>query len=194
MGALDRLVPKTHWRAFPQARVACLGAGGAGVAIGVGLTQRIGTALGPAGVVIADRDPARVHHAIATLTRAGAPEGWAVGIATDGATARTDCLVASLPPGTVVVNATGMGKDVPGSPVSDRVRFPDGGIARDLNYRGDRPFLRQASAQASARGLAVVDGWDYFAISWALHVARVFGASEDPQALGKAVEATIRTP
>ena len=75
---------------------------------------------------------------------------------------------------------------------SDSVRFPDGGIAWDLNYRGDRPFLRQAAAQVSTRGLRVADGWDYFTISWALHVARVFGTPEDPETLGRAVQATIR--
>ena len=109
-----------------------------------------------------------------------------------GNVAATDAVVSGLPPGSVVVNATGMGKDIPGSPLSDSVRFPDGGIAWDLNYRGDRPFLRQAAAQVSTRGLRVADGWDYFTISWALHVARVFGTPEDPETLGRAVQATIR--
>ena len=192
MAAMDRLVPPEHWVTFPEARVACLGAGGAGVAIGVGLVQRNGTNLGPAGIVVADQDSARVDHALTTLARAGAPDGWASGVTTGGDAALADGLVASLPPGSIVVNATGMGKDVPGSPVSDAVRFPEGGVAWDLNYRGDRPFLGQASAQAATRGLEVADGWDYFAISWVLHVARVFGVREDAQALGRAVAATTR--
>lgn len=192
MAAMDRLVPSAHWVAFPDARVACLGAGGAGVAIGVGLAQRNGRQPGPAGITIADRSPTRVDHALSTLKQVGAPDGWALGSTTNGDAALTDSLVASLPPGSLVVNATGMGKDVPGSPISDAVRFPEAGVAWDLNYRGDRPFLDQASAQAGARGLRVADGWDYFAISWALHVARVFGVREDEEPLGRAVAATIR--
>ena len=193
MVALDRLAPSAHWEAFPDARVACLGAGGAGVAIGVGLAHRLGRAPGPAGFVVADREVARVNHARTTLARVGAPEAWATGATTGGDSSLADALVSSLPPGSVVVNATGMGKDLPGSPLSDSVRFPERGIAWDLNYRGDRPFLGQAVAQASARGLAVADGWDYFAISWALHVARVFGVGEDTEALGRAVAATTRS-
>ena len=192
MAALDRLAPATHWQAFPEGHAVCLGAGGAGVAIGVGLARRIGNGHGPAAIVFADRDLVRVDHAVATLARFGAPEGWARGVVTGGNVMATDAVVSGLPPGSVVVNATGMGKDIPGSPLSDAVRFPDGGIAWDLNYRGDRPFLGQAAAQVSARGLRVADGWDYFAISWALHVARVFGTPEDPQTLNRAVQATIR--
>ena len=191
MAALDRLVPPSHWQAFPEARVACLGAGGAGLAIGIGLARRLSRGCAPAAFVFADRDATRVAHAAASLASAGAPGGWSSGVATGGDASIADAVVAGLPPGSVVVNATGMGKDVPGSPVTDAVRFPEGGIAWDLNYRGDRPFLNQAAAEASARGLAVADGWDYFAISWAMHVARVYGASEGPSSLGRAFAATI---
>ena len=193
MAALDLLAPPSHWKAFPAARVACIGAGGAGVAIAVGLAQRIGHSSSPAGIVIADSIAGRVRHALETIRRVGTPNSWAVGIATGGDAARADDVVSALPPGSIVVNATGMGKDVPGSPVTNAVRFPEGGIAWDLNYRGARPFLDQATSQASWRGLAVVDGWDYFAVSWVLHVARVFGAPEDAATLERAVKATIRT-
>jgi shikimate dehydrogenase len=192
MAAFDHLTPAAHWQAFPEGQAVCLGAGGAGVAIGVGLARRIATGHGPAAIVFVDRDLVRVDHALTTVARFGAAEGWARGVVTGGNVAATDAVVSGLPPGSVVVNATGMGKDIPGSPLSDSVRFPDGGIAWDLNYRGDRPFLRQAAAQVSTRGLRVADGWDYFTISWALHVARVFGTPEDPETLGRAVQATIR--
>lgn len=190
--ALDRIAPASHWRMHPRAQVTCLGAGGAGVALAMGLAGRIGSAPGPARLVIADRLPARVDHAIATMTRAGAPSDWATGIATAGDPARADSIVDASPPGSVIINATGMGKDVPGSPISDGARFPEGGVAWDLNYRGDRPFLAQARARARASGIVVADGWDYFATSWALHVARVFGVAEAPEALARAVAATVR--
>ena len=42
---------------------------------------------------------------------------------------------------TLVINATGLGKDAPGSPISDAAQFPLNGIAWDFNYRGDLVFL-----------------------------------------------------
>ena len=52
-----------------------------------------------------------------------------------------------LPPASLVINATGMGKDLPGSPITDRGLFPMRGIAWELNYRGELQFLHQALAQ-----------------------------------------------
>jgi len=62
-----------------------------------------------------------------------------------------------------VINATGLGKDAAGSPVTARVRFGPRMLAWDLNYRGDLAFLRQAAAS----GAATLDGWDYFVAGWA---------------------------
>jgi shikimate 5-dehydrogenase len=64
-----------------------------------------------------------------------------------------------LSPCSLVVNGTGLGKDAPGSPITDAAVFPRNGIAWDFNYRGDLAFLRQARAQAPSRRLRVEDGW-----------------------------------
>ncbi len=85
-----------------------------------------------------------------------------------------DQLVSNLPPGSMVVNATGMGKDLPGSPVTDSVHFPIGGIVWELNYRGERPFLHQAKMQAQSRSLIVEDGWNYFLRGWSSVIGVVF--------------------
>ena len=85
-----------------------------------------------------------------------------------------DRLVEQLPPASLVVNATGMGKDRPGSPVSDRVRFPDDGLVWEFNYRGPLDFLHQAQHQAGERRLRVEDGWRYFVHGWTQAVAEVF--------------------
>ncbi|GDY40853.1 hypothetical protein SANT12839_017350 [Streptomyces antimycoticus] len=73
-----------------------------------------------------------------------------------------------------MVNATGLGKDRPGSPLTDAARFPQDGIAWDFNYRGDLVFLDQARAQRDARELNVVDGWLYFIHGWTRVMAEVF--------------------
>jgi shikimate dehydrogenase len=84
-------------------------------------------------------------------------------------------LMAALPPGSMVINATGMGKDRPGSPVTDAGLFPEGGLAWELNYRGELGFLHQAERQAKGRRLRVEDGWVYFVYGWSEAIAEVFG-------------------
>jgi shikimate 5-dehydrogenase len=89
--------------------------------------------------------------------------------------------MASLPPHSLVVNATGLGKDAPGSPLTNRARFPDHGFAWDFNYRGHLLFLDQARAQRQQRQLHIEDGWIYFLHGWTRVMAEVF-ALEIPTA------------
>lgn len=86
----------------------------------------------------------------------------------------SDRLVNHLAPRSVVVNATGLGKDRPGSPITDQVAFPYEGIVWDFNYRGSLRFLDQARAEAPNRSLVVEDGWRYFLHGWSEHIAEVF--------------------
>ncbi|MFC7584635.1 hypothetical protein ACFQYP_13510 [Nonomuraea antimicrobica] len=88
-----------------------------------------------------------------------------------------DDLPAGLPAGSLVVNATGMGKDRPGSPIGDTALFPREAVVWELNYRGPLTFLRQAGRQAARRGLRVADGWRYFLHGWADHIGGVYGTS-----------------
>lgn len=85
-----------------------------------------------------------------------------------------DAVLPGLKPGSLVINATGLGKDAPGSPLSDAGVFPENAVVWDLNYRGDLVFLDQARAQAAARGLIIVDGWTYFIHGWTQVIAEVF--------------------
>ena len=85
-----------------------------------------------------------------------------------------DVQVNALPPGSMVVNATGLGKDRPGSPVTDAAQFPENGIAWEFNYRGDLIFLDQANAQKEAKNLTIEDGWVYFIHGWTRVIAEVF--------------------
>jgi shikimate 5-dehydrogenase len=85
-----------------------------------------------------------------------------------------DKLVGDLPPGSLVINATGMGKDTPGSPITGAAEFPERGFVWELNYRGELEFLRQARAQAERRHLKVHDGWRYFIHGWATVIEEVF--------------------
>jgi shikimate 5-dehydrogenase len=98
-----------------------------------------------------------------------------------------DNLVSSATGGAVIINATGLGKDSPGSPLSDHAPFPCDGVAWDLNYRGERHFLTQASRQATERRLAVRDGFSYFVDNWTCFLESALRknlSSDDKAALG----------
>jgi shikimate 5-dehydrogenase len=86
----------------------------------------------------------------------------------------SDHICCKLKPGSLVINATGLGKDAPGSPLTDAAQFPENGIAWDFNYRGDLLFLDQARAQSERRHLTVEDGWIYFLHGWTRVIAEVF--------------------
>jgi shikimate dehydrogenase len=81
--------------------------------------------------------------------------------------------MAFMPPYSIVINATGMGKDTPGSPISWNGKFPEHGIAWEFNYRGELDFLLQAKAQEQSRHLKVEEGWVYFLHGWTQMVAQV---------------------
>jgi shikimate 5-dehydrogenase len=85
-----------------------------------------------------------------------------------------DDIVSRLPARSLVANATGMGKDRPGSPVTDKAVFPWEALVWEFNYRGDLKFLEQARRQEEKRTLRIEDGWMYFIYGWALVVAEVF--------------------
>lgn len=85
-----------------------------------------------------------------------------------------DKVLATLKPGSLVINATGLGKDAPGSPLTDAVVFPERTVVWDLNYRGELVFLDQARRQQLERSLRIEDGWTYFIHGWTQVIAEVF--------------------
>ena len=84
-----------------------------------------------------------------------------------------DRIMSSLPPYSIVINATGMGKDIPGSPITDRGLFPENGIVWEFNYRGELNFMHQAEKQIDSRSLEVEDGWIYFIHGWTQVISQV---------------------
>lgn len=175
--ALDAFLSRGHWRSGAEALI--LGAGGAGTALAWQLNSPRREGDRPRRIQIVDRSAAR----IAEVRRLGATwremDGFE-GHVTSSA-AESDALVTSLPPGSLVVNATGAGKDTPGSPLGGDAIFPERGIAWDFNYRGDLAFLDQARAQSVARGVQVEDGWGYFLHGWTSVMADVFEIEIPPR-------------
>ncbi len=167
--------------------VLCFGAGGSGVAIALHLLSRPEPADRPSRIVMTDRDPERLAGLRALLARLDAPVH--VDYAHSADPRVNDGLMARLPPASLVINATGMGKDIPGSPVTDAATFPRDGVAWELNYRGELDFLHQAEAQRAARDLRVEDGWAYFIFGWTAVMEEVFNRPIPADEIGALADA-----
>ena len=170
--ALEAIVAADHWRRA-GADLLILGAGGSSMALTLTLHEKARkgedtpariavTALDEAGLA----DMREVHRRI----RFAIPIDYVV--TPDPRSA--DRLVGALPEGSMVVNATGLGKDRPGSPLTDAAVFPRNGVVWEFNYRGDLVFLEQARAARANGPLTVADGWGYFIHSWTRLIAEVF--------------------
>jgi shikimate 5-dehydrogenase len=94
-------------------------------------------------------------------------------------TVESDALLNALSPGALVINATGMGKDLPGSPISHVAQFPPQAIVWELNYRGELTFLHQARTQQQTQQLQLESGWNYFIHGWTQVIAEVFTLPAD---------------
>jgi shikimate 5-dehydrogenase len=169
--ALDAFLPAGYWQETGGA-VFLLGAGGSSIAISWYLARPERGADRPSRIVISNRSPQRldmikrVHIEIGT----DVPLDYVL----TPSPADNDAVLAAMPPASLVVNATGLGKDAPGSPLSDAAAFPRSAVAWDLNYRGDLVFLDQARAAGHVR---VHDGWVYFLHGWTQVIAEVFDIS-----------------
>jgi shikimate 5-dehydrogenase len=165
--ALDALVEAGHF-ARTGGEVLCLGAGGAATAMAVAFSVRADR---PRRFVAVDRSAARLDAFRAKAAELGGGISF-VGHLHEEARSN-DALLAGMPAGSLVVNATGMGKDLPGSPITEAAVFPERAVVWELNYRGELEFLRQARAQREARSLTVSDGWIYFLHGWTQIIAEV---------------------
>lgn len=178
--ALHDLLAADHFRTTGGHAV-CLGAGGSGLAIAVHLlTGRDHDR--PERITLVDTDRDRLRECGDMLAAIGAGD-HAVGMVASDSAADNDAVVAQAPPGSLIVNATGLGKDRPGSPLTDTAAFPRRAVVWELNYRGDRPFLGHALAHADRAALTVEDGWRYFIHGWSEVIAEVFDVDLTPQVL-----------
>ena len=127
--------------------VVCLGSGGAGTAITTYLAQ---TDDPPRRITVTASTTRGWHHLRAVHERTGlAPSGSGTSSPTaPGRPGRRG----ALPRRKLVVNATGMGKDRPGSPVDGTAVSREGGVVWEFNYRGSLDFLRQAEPSRTSAG------------------------------------------
>jgi shikimate dehydrogenase len=169
--ALDAFVPEAHWAS--GAEVLILGAGGSSLALSVNLLERAGSGKNhPHRIVVSNRSPGRLEEM--RRVHDGMPASIPVEYVLSPDSDQNDRLCSGMAEGSVIANATGLGKDRPGSPLSDRAVFPRQARVWDFNYRGDLHFLKQARAQREQRRLVVEDGWIYFIHGWTRVISEVF--------------------
>ena len=167
--ALDAFLPGGYWKET-GAEILFLGAGGATVAT-TSLLLAAPNDEQPARITVTDVDAGRIRSIQAVHNQVEHDANVQYLLVEDAA--GNDAAMQALPARSVVINGTGMGKDRPGSPISDRAVFPQDGYAWDYNYRGDFIFLNQA--EQCRRGVKTVDGWTYFLYGWTSIIAEVFG-------------------
>jgi shikimate 5-dehydrogenase len=164
---LCAMLSKDFWNGH-NGQAFCMGSGGAGVAITWFLLNGEHQLGRPSKMIVSDISAERLDH-LSGLVNSDKLETRLVKSAEENAR-----IMGSLPPRSLVINATGLGKDRPGSPITDTTPFPHKSVVWELNYRGALDFLRQARNQAESRKLQIHDGWDYFIHGWTCVISDVF--------------------
>jgi shikimate 5-dehydrogenase len=193
--ALDEFIDPGYWAsAFAGAgeppQVLLFGAGGSNLAITLYLMTGRPAPDRPQRIVVVNRSPARLESMRALHEKVREQHGQLgeqvkVEYLHNADPVSNDRLMADMPPGSLVVNGTGMGKDSPGSPITDQGVFPEGARVWELNYRGELDFLHQARRQGADRALFIEDGWRYFVHGWTCVMEEVFATPMTPEVVGE---------
>jgi shikimate 5-dehydrogenase len=170
--SLDEFVPKNHFK-DTGAEVFIMGAGGSAISMGYHLMQEKFKGNYPSKIVIANRSQPRLSE-IEKIFKQLDPGGIEFEYYLTPEAEQNDAVLARMKQGSVIVNATGLGKDRPGSPLTDNAVFPKKSFVWEINYRGDLKFMHQALAQREKQALMVIDGWKYFIYGWTAVISEVF--------------------
>lgn len=169
--ALESFVPDSYWDNH-NGELFIIGAGGSAIAISSYLLNSDREGNVPSLILISDRNQKRLDE-IKTIIHKVNPKVNVEYYLTPEAS-QNEKLLKKLKPHSLIINATGLGKDRPGSPLPDEAIFPKESLVWELNYRGELDFMHQATAQAERHNLLVEDGWIYFIHGWTQVIAEVF--------------------
>jgi len=189
--SLDAIIEKDYF-AKTGGHILCLGAGGSAVATLLHLISKPDKGDRPERFIAVNRSQGRLDHMRSMAEQYDTD--IQVEYIQSSYPLRNDAIMAALPEASIVINATGMGKDTPGSPITDAGVFPRNGIAWEFNYRGELDFMHQALRQVESRSLRVEDGWVYFIHGWTAVIFEVLKLQMTPELFQKldAAASTIR--
>lgn len=168
--SLDAIIGKDYFSST-GGHVLSFGAGGSAIATLLHLIQKTDKGDRPERFTFVNRSQGRLDHAREMVS--GLKTDIQIEYIQNSDPALNDKIMEQFPPHSIVINATGMGKDTPGSPITWEGKFPLSSIAWEFNYRGELDFMHQALAQADSRKVKVEDGWLYFVHGWTQVVAQV---------------------
>ncbi len=169
--ALENFVPNHYWTDY-DGDVLLLGAGGSSLAMSIYFAQEKSGDNVPKKIIIVNRSVPRLESAKAILE--GINPRIKFEFVHNPTPEDNDKTLAGLKPHSLIVNATGLGKDSPGSPLTNRCEFPRDSLVWEINYRGDLLFKVQAEAQKEKKNLHIEDGWIYFIHGWTQMISEVF--------------------
>lgn len=161
--SFDSFIEKGYFSEH-NAHILIFGAGGSSIATILHLINNRKTPDQPKKIIVVNRSQSRLDHLKNLVQKLKVPVN--IELICNHDPEVNDKIMGKLPPKSIVINATGMGKDTPGSPITDRGMFPLEGYAWEFNYRGELNFLHQAEKQVATRRIMVEDGWIYFIHGW----------------------------
>lgn len=189
--SLDAIIEKGYF-GRTNGHVLCFGAGGSGVATLLHLINKKDKGDRPQKFTFVNRSQGRLDHAKEMV--GGLSTDIEIEYICNSDPLVNDKIMEAFPPYSIIINATGMGKDTPGSPITWNGKFPMNSISWEFNYRGELDFMHQSLAQVESRNVKVEDGWIYFVHGWTQVVAQVLHFDLTPALFDKLNEAasTVR--
>lgn len=171
--AMEEFIPVNYWKEHPEAGVLIIGAGGSAISMCSYFMRKEFAGNYPHMIVVANRSQPRLTE-IENINKSLNPCGINTMYFITPELGQNDDVLAKMSKGSLIINATGLGKDRPGSPLTDACVFPEDAMVWEINYRGDLRFMHQAEEQAKLKKLTVVDGWMYFIYGWTQVISEVF--------------------
>lgn len=182
--ALEEFVPKNYWAENPDAGVLILGAGGSAIAMCSYFCRPEFAGNYPSRIVVANRSKPRLDE-LEEINKTLNPGSIEFEYYLTPEPGQNDDVLNTMTPGSLIINATGLGKDRPGSPLTDSAVFPKNSLVWEINYRGDLRFLHQAEEQQGAQNLKIEDGWMYFIYGWTQVISEVYHVPIEGEVLQK---------
>jgi shikimate 5-dehydrogenase len=168
--SLDAIIEKDYF-ARTHGHVLSFGAGGSAIATLLHLINKVDKGDRPDKFTFVNRSQGRLDHAREMVKNLNTD--IEVEYIQNSDPLINDRIMEKFPPYSIIINATGMGKDTPGSPITWDGKFPMNSISWEFNYRGELDFLHQSLAQVESRNVKVEDGWIYFVHGWTQVIAQV---------------------
>lgn len=169
--SLDAVIGKDYF-ARTGGDVLSFGPGGSTTAIALHLINKTDVGDRPRRLVVVGRSQRSIERLKKTLDEQKTDIHFEYIL--NDAPEKNDAILEQMPPASIIINATGMGKDIPGSPITDKGLFPLNSIAWELNYRGELDFMHQAERQRETRQVNLEDGWLYFLYGWTEVIGQVY--------------------